>query len=118
MDGTALYLGIVALFAAQSFGVPLDLSDYAVIGLTTTLVSIGTASVPSASLFLIAAVLTSIGISEAQTALLVGFILPFDRVLDMMRTVVNVTGDLAVATTVARLEGDFDEDTYHAKPEL
>ena len=97
---------------------PLDLSDYLIIGLTTTLVSIGTASVPSASLFLLAAVLTSIGISAEQTAIIVGFILPFDRVLDMMRTVVNVTGDLAVATVVAKSEGELDAETYNAAPDL
>lgn len=118
MDGTALYVGIVSVFAAQAFGVDLSLADYLVIGLTTTLVSIGTASVPSASLFLLAAVLSSIGLTEAQTAIIVGFILPFDRVLDMMRTMVNVTGDLAVATTVARSEGDIDVDEYKAKPDL
>lgn len=118
MDGTALYVGIVALFSAQAFGVPLELSDYLIIGLTTTLVSIGTASVPSASLFLLAAVLTSIGISAEQTAIIVGFILPFDRVLDMMRTVVNVTGDLAVATVVAKSENELDEETYNAAPDI
>lgn len=118
MDGTALYVGIVALFSAQAFGVELAMSDYLIIGLTTTLVSIGTASVPSASLFLLAAVLTSIGISAEQTAIIVGFILPFDRVLDMMRTVVNVTGDLAVATVVAKSENELDEDTYNAAPDL
>lgn len=118
MDGTALYVGIVALFSAQAFGVELVLSDYFIIGLTTTLVSIGTASVPSASLFLLAAVLTSIGISAEQTAIIVGFILPFDRVLDMMRTVVNVTGDLAVATVVAKSEGELDAETYNAAPDL
>ena len=118
MDGTALYVGIVALFSAQAFEVPLEFSDYLIIGLTTTLVSIGTASVPSASLFLLAAVLTSIGISAEQTAIIVGFILPFDRVLDMMRTVVNVTGDLAVATVVAKSEGELDEETYNAAPDL
>ncbi|MEM7804052.1 MAG: cation:dicarboxylase symporter family transporter, partial [Pseudomonadota bacterium] len=100
------------------FGVPLEFSDYLAIALTTTLVSIGSASVPSASLFLLAAVLTSIGLTEAQTAIVVGFILPFDRVLDMMRTVVNVTGDLAVATTIARYEDDLDIETYRHKPEL
>ncbi|MEM9234042.1 MAG: dicarboxylate/amino acid:cation symporter [Pseudomonadota bacterium] len=118
MDGTALYVGIVALFSAQAFGVELAFSDYLIIGLTTTLVSIGTASVPSASLFLLAAVLTSIGVSAEQTAIIVGFILPFDRVLDMMRTVVNVTGDLAVATTVAKWEHEIDEEQYRRKPEL
>jgi|TARA_B110000438_G_scaffold301729_1_gene357376 Na+/H+-dicarboxylate symporter len=118
MDGTALYVGIVALFAAQAFGIPLTMSDYLIIGLTTTLVSIGTASVPSASLFLLAAVLDSIGLTGAQTAIIVGFILPFDRILDMMRTVVNVTGDLTVATAVAKFEGELDEEVYRARPEI
>ena len=118
MDGTALYVGIVALFAAQAFGIPLTMSDYLIIGLTTTLVSIGTASVPSASLFLLAAVLESIGLTGAQTAIIVGFILPFDRILDMMRTVVNVTGDLTVATAVAKFEGELDEEVYRARPEI
>ena len=118
MDGTALYVGIVALFAAQAFGIELSIADYLIIGLTTTLVSIGTASVPSASLFLIAAVLESIGVSGAQTAIVVGFILPFDRVLDMMRTTTNVTGDLTVALTVAKYEGELDEDVYRSRPEI
>lgn len=118
MDGTALYVGIVALFAAQVFGITLSLSDYLIIGLTTTLVSIGTASVPSASLFLLAAVLESIGVSGAQTAIVVGFILPFDRILDMMRTTVNVTGDLTVALTVAKFEGELDKETYLSRPEI
>ena len=73
---------------------------------------------PSASLFLLAAVLTSIDISAEQTAIIVGFILPFDRVLDMMRTVVNVTGDLAVATVVAKSEGELDEEEYNAAPDF
>lgn len=116
MDGTALYIGIVTLFAAHAFGIDLDMTDYFMIGLTTTLVSIGTAAVPSASLFLLAAVLEVIGISAAQTAIVIGFVLPFDRVLDMMRTATNVTGDLAVATAVAKSEGEFDEAAYRAAP--
>ncbi|AKM06558.1 dicarboxylate/amino acid:cation symporter [Pelagerythrobacter marensis] len=116
MDGTALYVALISIFAAQAFGVPLDLFDYLLIGLTTTLVSVGTASVPSASLFLMAAVLNVIGMSAAQTAIVVGFILPFDRILDMMRTVANVTGDLAVATVVAVWEDEIDRDTYNALP--
>jgi Na+/H+-dicarboxylate symporter len=106
MDGTALYVAAVAVFAAQIFNIPLGLSDYLLIALTTTLVSVGTASVPSASLFLMAAVLEVIGISPAQIGLVIGFVLPFDRILDMWRTVVNVTGDLAVATAISRWEGD------------
>lgn len=116
MDGTALYVAMISIFAAQAFGVPLDLFDYLLIGLTTTLVSVGTASVPSASLFLMAAVLDVIGMSAAQTAIVVGFILPFDRILDMMRTVANITGDLAVATVVATWEGEIDRETYMALP--
>ncbi len=76
------------------------------------------AAVQGARSFLLAAVLTSIGISAEQTAIIVGFILPFDRVLDMMRTVVNVTGDLAVATVVAKSENELDEDEYNAAPDL
>jgi Na+/H+-dicarboxylate symporter len=116
MDGTALYVAIVTLFAAQSFGIPLEPFDYVLIAITTTLVSIGTASVPSASLFLLAAVLETIGMTPAQTAIVVGFILPFDRILDMMRTVVNVTGDLCVATIVARWEGEIDEHVFRKRP--
>ena len=90
MDGTALYIALLASFAAQAFGIDLSMADYALIALTTVLVSIGTAPVPSASLFMLAAVLQVIGVSPAQTALMVGFILPFDRILDMTRTVANV----------------------------
>ena len=109
MDGTALYVAAVAVFAAQIFGVTLSIGDYATIALTTVLVSIGTASVPSASLFLMAAVLDVIGITPEQTALVIGFLLPFDRILDMWRTVINVTGDLAVATSVAAMEGELGD---------
>jgi Na+/H+-dicarboxylate symporter len=109
MDGTALYVAAVAVFAAQIFGVSLSVGDYATIALTTVLVSIGTASVPSASLFLMAAVLDVIGITPEQTALVIGFLLPFDRILDMWRTVINVTGDLAVATSVAATEGELED---------
>ena len=116
MDGTALYIGIVALFAAQAFGIDLSLADYLLIALTTTLASVGAAGVPSASLFLLAGVLGVLGISDAQTAIIVGFVLPFDRVLDMMRTVTNVTGDLAVASAVAKTEGELDEASFRAPP--
>jgi Na+/H+-dicarboxylate symporter len=116
MDGTALFVTLMALFSAQVFGIALDEMDYAMIVLTTTLVSIGAASVPSASLFLLATVLGVIGVSPDQAALIVGFILPFDRILDMARTVPNITGDLAVSLTVAKWEDELDLETYHAKP--
>ncbi len=116
MDGTALFVTLMALFSAQVFGIALDEMDYVMIVLTTTLVSIGAASVPSASLFLLATVLGVIGVSPDQAALIVGFILPFDRILDMARTVPNITGDLAVSLTVAKWEDELDLETYHAKP--
>jgi len=115
MDGTALYLGVVALFSAQIFGVQLELSDYLLIAMTATLTSIGTAGIPSASLFLLATVLSVIGISDAQTALIVGFVLPFDRILDMARTVVNITGDATVSILVAKSEDDIDEDVFRSE---
>ena len=112
MDGTALYLGIVALFSAQIFGVQLSFADYFLIAMTATLTSIGTAGIPSASLFLLATVLSVIGITDAQTALIVGFVLPFDRILDMARTVVNITGDATVSVLVAKSEGELDETEF------
>ena len=116
MDGTALYVALLAMFAAQAFGIHLTLEQYFIIGLTTVMVAVGTAPVPSASLFMLAGVLTTFGVTAEQTALLVGFILPFDRILDMTRTVSNNTSDLAVATVVARWEKELDMDAYLAKP--
>jgi len=118
MDGTAIYVGTVAVFTAQSFGIELSLADYGLIALTTTIASIGTAAVPSASLFLLAGVLGVMGISADQTALVVGFLLPFDRPLDMVRTTVNVTGDLAVCTAVAKWEGEIDLDEFRRDPNI
>ncbi len=115
MDGTALYLGIVALFTAQAFGYQLEPYHFALIAVTAALVSIGAAGIPSASLFLLATVLEVFDVTPEHTALVVGFIFPFDRLLDMMRTVVNVTGDAAVATTVAKWEGEIDEEVFRSK---
>lgn len=116
MDGTALYIGLLATFSAQVFGVHLELADYLAIMAVTTLVALGTAPVPSASLFLLAAVLSVIGLGPEQTALIVGFILPFDRPLDMLRTVPNCTSDLSVCVAVARWEDELDMAAYVAKP--
>ncbi len=114
MDGTALYVGIVSVFAAQAFGVDLGLMDYLLVAASTTLVSVGTAAVPGASIFLMAAVMGTIGLSPEQIAVVIGFILPFDRPLDMLRTSVNVTGDLAVATAVAVWDDEFDRDMFES----
>ena len=115
MDGSAIYVGVLAVFAAQALGIDIGFTDYLLIALATTIASIGTAAVPSASLFLLAGVTSVFGIDAAQTAIIVGFVFPFDRPLDMLRTVVNVTGDLSVSTLVAKWEGELDEDVFRAK---
>lgn len=113
MDGTALYVGIVSVFAAQAFGIDLSLADYLIVMGATTLVSVGTAAVPGASVFLMAAVMGAIGMTPDQIAVVVGFIIPFDRPLDMARTTVNVGGDLSVATVVANWEKEFDAEVFN-----
>ena len=118
MDGTALYIALLATFAAQAFGVQLSAEQYLLIGVTTVMVAVGTAPVPSASLFMLAGVLTTFGVSPEQTAILVGFILPFDRVLDMIRTVPNNTSDLAVATVVARWENEIDVEIFKSSRDV
>jgi Na+/H+-dicarboxylate symporter len=113
-DGTAMYVGLLSMFALQAFSVPLTPQVYATVLLTGALAAFGTAPVPSASLFMLAAVLSAVGVSPEQTALVVGFVLPFDRLLDMTRTVPSASANLVVATTVARWEGDLDEVRYRS----
>ena len=115
MDGTAIYLGIITLFASQALGIPLDLGDYILVAVLVTLASIGTAGIPSASLFLAAAVFNEIGISSEQAIIIIALIFPFDRILDMMRTTVNVSGDAAVAVSVANWEGAIDKEVFKTK---
>jgi Na+/H+-dicarboxylate symporter len=118
MDGTAMYIGMLTLFSCQVFGVELSLAQYVMVALTTAIVAMGAAPVPSGSFFVLPAVLTTIGIHPEQTALIVGFILPFDRILDMIRTVPNVTCDLAIATAVARWEGEIDVEEYKSAKDV
>ena len=118
MDGTAIYLGLVALFAAQAAGFDLTLTQYVMVAMTATLVSIGAAGIPSAGLLLAATVLDVVGVSPEQSLLVIAFIFPFDRLLDMMRTVTNVSGDIAVACTVAKWEGELDETIFKTEAEV
>jgi len=118
MDGTAMYVAMLTLFAAQAFGVDLTLADYLLVAVTTTIVAMGAAPVPSGSLFVLATVLSAIGIGPEQTAIIVGFILPFDRILDMIRTVPNVTCDLSIATAVARWEKEIDVAEYRSAKDV
>lgn len=104
MDGTSLYQAVAVVFLAQLHGVDLSLAQQVTIVLTATLASIGTAAVPSAGLIMLIIVLQSVGLNPAWIAL----IFPVDRILDMCRTVVNVTGDATVATIVATTEDKID----------
>lgn len=109
MDGTALYQGVAALFVAQAFGIDLSTGQYITIILTSTLASIGSAGVPGAGLIMLSLVLTSVGLPLEGLAVIAGI----DRILDMARTTVNVTGDLMVSVLVAKSEGELDEEVYN-----
>ena len=115
MDGTAIYLGLIALFAVQGLGMPMTFEMYIMVALTATLVSIGAAGIPSAGLLLAATVLEVVGVTGDQAVLIIAFIFPFDRLLDMMRTLTNVTGDVAVACTVAKWEGALHEEVFRSE---
>ncbi|MCR4427586.1 MAG: dicarboxylate/amino acid:cation symporter [Firmicutes bacterium] len=103
MDGTALYQGVCALFVAQVYGLNLTLGQQLSIVLTATLASIGTAGVPGAGLIMLTMVLTSVGLPLEGVALIAGI----DRILDMARTTVNITGDAAASVFVASTEGEL-----------
>lgn len=100
MDGTAIYQGICAIFIASCYGIQLTFSQMLEIILTATLASIGTAGVPGAGMIMLAMVLTSVGLPVDGIALVAGV----DRIFDMGRTTVNITGDAACAMVVSHLE--------------
>ncbi len=104
MDGTSMYQAIAVIFLAQLHMVDLSLAQQLTIVLTATLASIGSAAVPSAGLVMLIIVLQSVGLNPLWIAI----IFPVDRILDMCRTVVNVTGDATVATIVATTENEID----------
>lgn len=100
MDGTALYMGVCSLFIANVYNIPLTVDQMMLIILTGTLASIGTAGVPGAGLIMLAMVLQSVGLPMEGLALVAGI----DRVLDMFRTTLNITGDAAVAVAIDATE--------------
>jgi Na+/H+-dicarboxylate symporter len=109
MDGTAMYLGICALFFSQAYGIPIDAHHYFILVLTATLGSIGAAGIPGGSLIMMGMVLTSVGLPLEGIALIAGV----DRILDMMRTTVNITGDSLITMLVDKSEGTMDTAIYH-----
>ncbi|HBU59862.1 MAG TPA: dicarboxylate/amino acid:cation symporter, partial [Verrucomicrobiales bacterium] len=104
MDGTALYQAVAAVFIAQVFDIPLSFGAQVTIVLTAVLASIGTAAVPGAGIVMLIIILEAISVPGAGIALILGV----DRILDMCRTVVNVTGDSAVNAIIASSENQLD----------
>ncbi len=114
MDGTAIMQGVATAFIAQAYQVDIGLSGYLMVVLTATLASVGTAGVPGVGLITLAMVLQQVNLPVEGIALIIGV----DRLLDMIRTAVNVTGDSMVTLTVAKSEGLWDEATFNEQPSL
>ena len=108
MDGTAIMQGVATVFIAQVYGMDLTMGQYVTVVITATLASIGTAAVPGVGLITLAMVLGQVGIPVEGIALIIGV----DRLLDMVRTAVNVTGDAVVSVVVARSEKQLDEAVF------
>jgi Na+/H+-dicarboxylate symporter len=109
MDGTAIMQGVATVFIAQVYGVDLSLTAYLTVILTATLASIGTAAVPGVGLITLAMVLGQVGLPVEGIALIIGV----DRLLDMVRTAVNVTGDTVISVIVASSENQIDRDVFN-----
>ena len=110
MDGTAIMQGVATVFIAQAYNIDISITGYLMVVLTATLASIGTAGVPGVGLITLALVLQQVGLPVEGIALIIGV----DRLLDMLRTAVNVSGDAAISTLVAKSEGQFDEAVYQS----
>ncbi len=109
MDGTAIMQGVATVFIANVYGVDLGVADYLMVVLTATLASIGTAAVPGVGLVMLTMVLNQVGLPVEGIALIIGV----DRLLDMMRTACNVTGDCAVTCIIAKSEGSMDLSVFN-----
>ncbi len=109
MDGTAIMQGVATVFIAQAFGVDISLGGYLAVIATATLASVGTAGVPGVGLITLSMVLQQVGLPVEGIALIIGV----DRLLDMVRTAVNLVGDCMVSTVVAKSEGYMDMDIYN-----
>jgi len=109
MDGTAIMQGVATVFIANVYGIDLGLTGYLTVIAMSVLASIGTAGVPGVGLIMLAMVFNQVGLPVEGIALIIGV----DRLLDMIRTAVNITGDAAITTIIARSENSIDMDTFH-----
>ena len=114
MDGTAIMQGITTVFIANTYGIHIGFSGYLTVIVTATLASIGTAGIPSVGLITLTMVLQQVGLPVEGIALIIGV----DRLLDMMRTAVNVTGDSIIACIIANSESALDHEVYHGNVEM
>lgn len=110
MDGTAIMQGVAVVFISQAYGIPLTIADYGTVILAATLASVGTAGIPSVGLVTLTMVLSSVGLPTEGIALIMGI----DRILDMTRTAINITGDAACTAIIARQEGLVDLEKYNS----
>ena len=108
MDGTAIMQGVATVFIANVYNVDLGISGYLTVILMSVLASIGTAGVPGVGLIMLSMVFTQVGLPVEG----IGLILGVDRLMDMIRTAVNVSGDAVVSSIVAKSEGKMDLDVY------
>ena len=113
MNGTAVYMGVCAVFAAQIYNLPLTLGDQVIVVITGVLAAVGTAGVPGAGLIMSTLVFTQIGIPLEVIALIAGV----DRILDMIRTSINVVGDSTTALMVSRMEGELGSEPFEEEEE-
>lgn len=109
MDGTAIMQGVATVFIAQLYGIDLSMQHYLMVILTATLASIGTAGVPGVGLIMLAMVFQQVGLPVEAIGLIIGV----DRLLDMTRTAVNITGDAMVSTIIGKSEQQLDEDVFN-----
>ena len=109
MDGTSIMQGVAVVFIAQAYGIPLTMGNLATVVVTATLASIGTAGVPSVGLVTLAMVLNSVGLPTEGIALIMGI----DRILDMIRTAVTITGDAVCTTIVCHQEGSLNREVFN-----
>ena len=109
MDGTSIMQGVATIFIAQAFGITLTMPQLATVVLTATLASIGTAGAPGVGLITLSMVLSSVGLPLEGIAIIMGI----DRIVDMLRTVVNITGDAVCTILIAYQENLLDKDIYN-----
>ena len=113
-DGTAMFVALLSMFAIQALNLAPSPADLFLVVAVSTMLALGAPPIPSAAMFMMAAVLSVVGISDAEAALIVGFILPFDRLLDMMRTTVNVSTNMTNAVVMASSLDEIERDVFAA----